>query len=601
MAAAQFLSKSRRLGDVGRDTDASNAGPGSYNIPSSIKQAKPTFVGFSSTSTRGPKEAKESENKILEITPGPGEHDVSASLSKKYWSKNVNSSFRSGTIRFKDEEYSTPGPTAYLLPSSINSKKPKKYRKTKLDVDVTALNPSTIPSIPNKHQSYGYESDRSGKLVLQDPVIPGFSGTKTDTVGPGDYDPIKQSTVKRVDFGHGGRNFDTGIPKDKKTNPGPGYYNVPSSFEDFNKPANSSENYYIKMNDSMKRHPLSSFESRTKREFLPNEAQVASLPGPGQYILPKSDTQKIVENTKPSHLQCFSTSDVRFKSDVPRSLRMNTAPGLYDPMTSDFDKLKLRILKQKKMASRSGWVQNIAFAATERRFVDGAGIDTEGPNPTSYDVSLDNHKDPNTRNKSFGTTAPRFDESKGGVGGNTASMLGGSLGHHDHDVNIGFEGVPQVMGGGGGAGGAGATTSRAMGGARYKVTKPKPITGSFLHKETRFLPPRETPVPAPGTYDTSYDWGKAKGAVAMVPKKCRSIKKDMGYDEDVGPGPGDYNVSVNYVKKLKNRKNVLVSTSNRFDDGKLTNNNMSPGPTSYDPYPTYGSLLRQSHNVMLFN
>jgi hypothetical protein len=51
---------------------------------------------------------------------------------------------------------------------------------------------------------------------------------------------------------------------------------------------------------------------------------------------------------------------------LPRSMRLTTAPGAYSPVTSDFDQLRLRILKQKKMAVRSGWAQNIAFTSTER-------------------------------------------------------------------------------------------------------------------------------------------------------------------------------------------------------------------------------------------
>jgi hypothetical protein len=47
-------------------------------------------------------------------------------------------------------------------------------------------------------------------------------------------------------------------------------------------------------------------------------------------------------------------------------MRLTTAPGAYSPVTSDFDQLRLRILKQKKMAVRSGWAQNIAFTSTER-------------------------------------------------------------------------------------------------------------------------------------------------------------------------------------------------------------------------------------------
>ncbi len=37
-------------------------------------------------------------------------------------------------------------------------------------------------------------------------------------------------------------------------------------------------------------------------------------------------------------------------------------------MTSDFDNNRLKILKHKRMASRSGWAQNISFQATEERF-----------------------------------------------------------------------------------------------------------------------------------------------------------------------------------------------------------------------------------------
>ena len=48
-------------------------------------------------------------------------------------------------------------------------------------------------------------------------------------------------------------------------------------------------------------------------------------------------------------------------------MRTFTSPGAYNPLASDFDKLRLKILKQKKMAGRSSWAQNVAFATTEVR------------------------------------------------------------------------------------------------------------------------------------------------------------------------------------------------------------------------------------------
>lgn len=62
---------------------------------------------------------------------------------------------------------------------------------------------NSVPSIPTKHQSYGYESTPNGKVQLQDPVNPGFSGVKNDSVGPCDYDPkinVKYKSVPKANF-----------------------------------------------------------------------------------------------------------------------------------------------------------------------------------------------------------------------------------------------------------------------------------------------------------------------------------------------------------------------------------------------------------------
>ena len=148
--ATEFLSRSIRDMGISGKNDIP-VGPGSYNIPTTLKTSLPSFTGFSSSAKRN---GEPSENKIVEITPGPGAHDVSKIL-ESHWSKNTGVSvFKSGTKRFDVEEIeNTPGPSSYTLPSTLNAKKPKKYRKAKLGVDVSELNPSTIPSIPNRFQS----------------------------------------------------------------------------------------------------------------------------------------------------------------------------------------------------------------------------------------------------------------------------------------------------------------------------------------------------------------------------------------------------------------------------------------------------------------
>jgi hypothetical protein len=278
---------------------------------------------------------------------------------------------------------------------------------------------------------------------------------------------------------------------------------------------------------------------------------------------------------------------------VPRSMRLNTAPGCYNPLTSDFDKLKLKILKQKKMASRSGWVQNIAFAATDKRFDEANNAVMSSPSPTTYQpVIVEPPRKSTTANQSFGTTAKRFTDNSAAkanelLSANNNNAMAG-------DINIGFEGVPQLAGGGGGSGAYGVKSRQS------KPIRPKYNASNFVNKDTRYYPVKDDPGPAPGSYDLSVSWDKAPGAVTMKPPKNHSIKRESAdaHERDTSPGPGDYNVSLSYVKKLKNRKNILLTTSDRFSEGKK-DVDTGPNAQSYNPYPVYGSLIRPTHNVLL--
>ena len=86
-------------------------------------------------------------------------------------------------------------------------------------------------------------------------------------------------------------------------------------------------------------------------------------------------------------------------------MRLQTAPGAYDPIISDFDSAKIKIIKQKKFKSQSGWAQNIAFDATESRFfsMDKSHL---MPAPGQYSPKLgivDNMPRKNERAGAFGT------------------------------------------------------------------------------------------------------------------------------------------------------------------------------------------------------
>jgi hypothetical protein len=47
----------------------------------------------------------------------------------------------------------------------------------------------TAPSVPCKHQSYGYEEGEAGELIMQGASEVGHTGAKGDTVGPAKYTP----------------------------------------------------------------------------------------------------------------------------------------------------------------------------------------------------------------------------------------------------------------------------------------------------------------------------------------------------------------------------------------------------------------------------
>lgn len=86
-------------------------------------------------------------------------------------------------------------------------------------------------------------------------------------------------------------------------------------------------------------------------------------------------------------------------------MRIGSAPTPSTTVSSDFDLLRLRILKQKKMAVRSGWAQNIAFTSTEARFNSDSGAN-DVPPPSAYFPKMglaDLAPKPNARGGAFGS------------------------------------------------------------------------------------------------------------------------------------------------------------------------------------------------------
>jgi len=186
----QFISRAPRSPD--RSYEAT-PGPGEYsydpkNIESNIK--KPNFVPFISS-------ARRIMGKSDDGTPAPGTHTAVTLHSFLHYflliscfcvgTYNVPGAFNSKVPLNPNKGFSTserfgvdgkgeePGPGEYILGSTFKDGRRKVYPKSSNnDALKYASGPVSVPSIPARSQSYGYEMDSmTNKLVAQKPLVPG--------------------------------------------------------------------------------------------------------------------------------------------------------------------------------------------------------------------------------------------------------------------------------------------------------------------------------------------------------------------------------------------------------------------------------------------
>lgn len=192
-------------------------------------------------------------------------------------------------------------------------------------------------------------------------------------------------------------------------------------------------------------------------------------------------------------------------------MRLQTAPGGYNVIHSDFDQQRLQIMRRKKILQHSSWAQNVGFASTTGRFTENEMLNDVPPS-TAYTpkVSLvDSLPKGNARSGAFGSKAARFkDRSEKSSSLTPAQQKEMEL---NHDI------------------------------ANYLAKHPKEVLAGNLHEgsisrkpqfssvfapshETRLRPVKSPPVPAPGAYDLTPRWDKAKGVIPMVPRAAISKK-----------------------------------------------------------------------------
>ncbi|RLN93762.1 hypothetical protein BBJ28_00013746 [Nothophytophthora sp. Chile5] len=246
------------------------------------------------------------------VTPGPGAY---SSANQTPWESPTKSkasstaSFQSKSQRLGElklrKGFSTPGPGAYAKQDPFALKQKTNLRnsllKTPPSNKIRWTRLPTAPSIPTVSQSFGYEQGPYGKLVRHEPAKVGHTGRGDDTLGPGEYEPMKGlksvNKSRTTDFSKGkvARFIEQEI-RSKADVPGPGEYSASGDVSVSKDAARIS----------------AVFKSSITREqgTQPNAAK--NVPGPGAYH--SNQAHSFAAEPKPEHLQFFGSTVTRFKS-----------------------------------------------------------------------------------------------------------------------------------------------------------------------------------------------------------------------------------------------------------------------------------------------
>lgn len=311
------------------DVATKNIGPGSYSLSGSIMTSRPSHAPFGTT------DARKFDNGCM-VTPGPGTYSASTTHAccLNASGSGASMAFRSKTKRSQSgmSTLTTPGPGSYEVqpPEFVRMKKTiQKSPASNDDAVVQWVRLPTAPSIPDIHQSFGYDVGHRGQLIMQKPTRVGYTGRPGDTVGPGEYQTASGifRNKRAVNFGaskvrrsfvvvvvakpscvcvcvpeqypHSLTTFPQSFRGSADHNqssglPGPGQYTIvdPTRF-----------------GDEGAQKPSAAFQA-TGRSSSSKPSKTATMtPGPGAYQL----TGSVRLQKKPQHLQFFGSTQARFE------------------------------------------------------------------------------------------------------------------------------------------------------------------------------------------------------------------------------------------------------------------------------------------------
>mmetsp|Transcript_29772 Transcript_29772/g.65038 ORF Transcript_29772/g.65038 Transcript_29772/m.65038 type:complete len:565 (-) Transcript_29772:839-2533(-) len=557
-----FVTRSHRV-TMAEGNKATNelVGPGSYRGPDEYR-IDHAYAPFASTAERVTMETA--------YSPGPGAYTKLAYNARR---DESSSAFKNRVARLpKDRAEETPGPGSYGSTSFV---KANKYRQ-QLEMPARRVmfqRMPTAPSVPVKHQTYGYEEGDAGELVMQAPTEIGHTGTGGDTVGPAKYTPNLESVKpkRQTDFSRSRLKRELpGFSANSGKTPGPGHYEKPGAISDNTGLNIVGEDPYAYANSS-------SFASRVplKHHVVLEEDQVT--PGPGSYGHKAGFKLKKV----PEPHQFFGSTSMRpFQMDISRMRAAPTnqktpGPGAYTDKTAQFQN-----------PQKTG-PDVPPFQSTQLRFEMNKSL-LNLPGPGSYDEGNELNfvgelsKKVVSRNGVFGSTTQRFASAK-------SSMS--YLFHGEEGPGPGtYEDPPEQRVASPPAKHSKQTSNFASGSNRFG----RSASADAAQSKPRLL--SKQPVPAPGAYNLPDKWIKRQGVHRtdhMISQEER-FKMPGARDPGETPGPGQYQNNKVAQRPVQNRT-VFTSNSARF----LPASTYSPGPGAYTSSDPLSTMVKRSFNVTI--
>lgn len=551
-----------------------NVGPGAYNLARSYS-ANPAPAPFHSSDLRLSTGASASN------VPGVGAYDSHQALDalslRRVDPTGFTKNFASTVPRLAEDNSRAyvPGPGSYAEGNAW-IKRSHRYSAPAAKQRLSYQKVPTAPSIPAQNQSFGYEEDKTGELVLQKPSDPVHTGEGIDKVGPGSYDvPLTLIGSSAAQKGTG-----WGISRTKRDNssknntPGPGAYN-PQVIQ-----KQGTNAIVVSINGVDVQFGGASGTSQfASRVPLPANRQAPDheqTPGPGSYAVDDGLSNKTTKKP-PREMQFFGATTKR-QSQIDPTKSLSAPTYFKNPGPGAYEETRRAVSVRKSLSDPQ------PFLSTASRFQSGDGK-TPGPGEYKPDYTHNMVKEMEdraamSRGGVFGSTATRF--------GSTSMSAGSQPGPGNYDP----------------------------GSDKNKIVTNNE-TSNFTSRTQRFKPAKAPPA----AIDTSDQSMAAVGIVKGDPSRlgpgsylerdtwCKPQRhpgyKKAAFGSDAGrgsvvrsagtPGPGRYNNQVDMNKvyrpfSVPAKETVFGVQADRFK-GSST---ISPGPGAYS---TSGDVVKKSFNI----